>query len=220
MKMFRDHMDRLASRGRDVGFTLVEALVAMVIFTSAMVIMTAVLNAMVNNTRQVNGVSMASDEARRAFQRLDKQVRYADGIGAPNEVRLADGGWYVELSLEPTQRTPGMGRKDQLCRQWRVLSARLESRSWRVNVDTGLIRDGTLTSWVPVAFGIVNEPSQPPFRLALPDAGRMHQELQVDLRTQRSDRPLGRAQIKATFFARNTKVGTPREVCQQVGRSS
>lgn len=48
-----------------------------------MSVMTSTVIAMTQNMRQADGVSAATDQARLAFNRLDKQVRYANAVCAP-----------------------------------------------------------------------------------------------------------------------------------------
>lgn len=110
-------------------------------------------------------------------------------------------------------------RKFSACRQWRVLAGRLETRNWLVNPGGRAL--GRAPAWVTVATGVINDVSvEPPFEFVAADASRVHQELRVNLRAQRSTRPLGRAQLKATFFARNTTLASPSAgVCDHYGRS-
>ncbi len=220
MTRWRDFIDRVRRPSGEAGVSLVEALVAMVIFVTLIAVMTSAVAAMTANMRQAEGVSLATDQVRLAFQRLDKQVRYANAINAPGEGDDGMGGWYVELSLEdPDEARYGVGHgnnnKHGFCVQWRVKAERLETRTWRVNpggnpVDT--------TSWTAVATGITYERA---FDLVPADPlVAAHQGLKVDLRVQRSRKPIGRSQISATFFARNTSlVGTPSPKCGQKARS-
>lgn len=223
MNAIRGAVHKRTKTGADSGFTLVEALVAMVIFVSAMSVMAAVVAAMTTNMSQARGVSTATDQTRLGFQRLDKQVRYANAISTPGP---AGGGWYVEFSMENPKRENGnSGQKDVTCQQWRVLAQRLETRSWNIK-SNGQV--DAPSPWVAVATGVINDLTvEPPFlapaaggRLtAAPVVGRIHQGLTVDLHAKRSDRPVGRARLKATFFARNT-TGTTSSlgVCDQHGR--
>lgn len=206
----------------DGGFSLVEALVAMTIFVTAMSVMSSVVLAMTNNVRQAQGVSVATDQTRLAFQRLDKQVRYATAINAPGS---SAGGYYVEFSRPdpaPPDAPSAAGAVPELalCEQWRLLGRTLQTRTWRT---TNGKRVGAPPVWRTVATGVTNDiagstPLEPPFTAA--PAGGLLQGLTVDLRTRRSDQPVGRAHLKGTFYARNTNP-TPglTPVCQHFPRS-
>ena len=200
----------------DRGFTLIEALVALVIFGVAISVLGSAVNAVTRETRQADGVSLATDQARHAFQRLDKQVRYAEAITIPGP-GVTGGDLYVEFALEDGAYDSGHANKDLRCQQWRFQSAlkRLQTRSWRVNGAAS----SHLTAWATVASGLVNSSAEEPFRHVNP-SGALHQGLEVELLTQRSGTPPGSAHLKATFFARNTHSYTTNSVCAQVPRSN
>lgn len=218
MKRMCSRFCRVTWMEHDRGFSLIEALIAMVVFGTAMSVMASVVMAMTNNTRQGQGVSVATDQTRLAFQRLDKQVRYANGLSTPGTA--TDGsGWYVEFRVPDSMRdnrTTAVAR-DHRCHQWRVLARKLQTRTWLVN-SVG-VATPPKPRWTTVGTGIDNEiTTDPPFLTPIVSTS-LHRQLAVDLVTKRSDRPVGRAQVKAAFFARNTTLTSPVDVCQQVGRS-
>ena len=186
----------------DEGFTLIEALVAMT-----------------NSMRQTQGISTATDEARFAFQRLDKQVRYAKVINAPG-VGNDNTGWYVEMRMEdarvdnnPAENGPN---KKDICQQWRVLpSGRIQSRRWELNPNTNNMIPSSNTNWVNVGTGVTNKLTGPdaqlPFALVAPTGAvgvASRQGLRLDVHTQRN-RKNGAGQLTATFISRNTDLSVP-----------
>jgi len=202
---------RAATRATDSGFTLVEGLVAMVVFVTAISVMASATAAMTQNMRHAQGVSLATDQTRLGFNRLDKQVRYATAITTPGP-GLDGTGWYVEFSLEDARRdgrTANNAFKDTACHQWRVLDGKLETRNWRVNPAGHPI--GGTPRWLTVATGLVNDRAdvnRRPFAVLPVEPGvREHQELTVDLSAQRDPRR-GGVQLKAAFLARNTNSGS------------
>ena len=76
-------LDRVRERRDDSGMSLVELIVAMGIFSIVIAIFMAGIVTMTRNTVRVQVTSDASESVRRVFQRLDKQVRYADAINLP-----------------------------------------------------------------------------------------------------------------------------------------
>ena len=229
MNRARRLLDRCASAQCDKGFTLVEAVVAMFVFLTALSVMTAVVAAMTASMRKGDGISQAADQVRLVFQRLDKQVRYAEAISVPGAG--SDAAWYVEFSAEDNERDSRTdpARKADRCHQWRVRpDGHLQTRTWLVTPN-GTTSEAT--AWLTVATGINNNlATEPPF-LPPPTGGRLqatptatpaprdHQGLTVDFRARRSNRPPGVAQLKATFFARNSSATTSLGVCDQLGRS-
>ncbi len=204
-----------ASRASDGGFTLIESLVAMVIFVVAMSVIAAAVEAMTTNMRQITGVSLATDHTRLAFQRLDKQVRYANAISTPGPG--TDGtGWYVELRLNYEEGPGASNRNRNECRQWRLLDRQLQTRSWLVKrPDAPNESADPASAWRTVSTGVVNPVTEQPFSDVTSGlAGEsLYRGLTVDLQTEHSARPKGRAQLKATFFARNASPSSSVAAC-------
>lgn len=132
-----------------------------------------------------------------AFQRLDKQVRYATAVGNPGPE--ADGAYYMEFSTLNVAKDTSTGAtpKNTRCHQWRVKSGMLQTRTWEVTPPPANHAYGW-TGWRTVATGIMNNLSlgaERPFNRAPLYAGYVHRGLEVSLYVKRSDRPLGRAQV-------------------------
>lgn len=198
------------TKGREhesqAGFTLIELLVSMGLFAVLLVVMMGAITAMTVDLRKANGVSIASDQARRAFERLDKQVRYADAISTPGTVGSDS---YVEF-----RTTDAAGQ--QLCRQWRLVAGSdlLQQRSWLAGTTPA-----SPPAWKTVSVGVANLSTQPPFTLQAPTTARPYQQLTVDVVVTSGSKPVGRAEIETVFAARNTNSSTSTSVCNQVARS-
>lgn len=203
----------------DNGVALIEIVMAMTLFVTVMAVITSATMAMVDNMRQVDGVSLATDQNRLVFNRLDKQVRYALAISDPGYV-IAQDAWYVELTFDDPKKDTSAGPtfKQQVCAQWRLAGGKLQTRDWRLN-PAGLLA-GVASDWTTIGTGFTNGVSEPAF-VSPPVSSTIHQhqQLTVDLRVKRSSRPLGQAHLRSTFFARNTTPGTTRAVCDQVARN-
>lgn len=216
MKTLAGSSTQLRAPEDDRGFSLIEALVAMVIFVTAMSVVTSVVGAMTTNMRQAEGVSSATDQTRLAFNRLDKQVRYASAITVPGTGDDATGS-YVEFLVDEDD-DGSSGDKMVKCLQWRVLNEKLETRTWLVNSGGNDI-PGSGHAWVTVATGVVNNlATEPPFVLRPISADNSLRGIAVELRTQRSSKPVGTAHRKAAFYGRNTTATSPENVCDQRGR--
>lgn len=155
------------------------------VFMAGVVVMT-------RNTVRSQVVSDSGDSLREAFQRLDKQVRYADAINF--EGTTAGGVRYVEF------RTPATIDKDgkTWCTQWRwdPTAQVLQYRKW----DQAA---ATLPGFTTMVSHVVTQSGSYPFDMirATPDHPR--QSLQVTLVVKSQDRELSES---SEFVARNSGV--------------
>lgn len=191
---------RAATRRGDTGITMVELLVSMGIFVVVLSVVLAGLVSMTRSTTRVQDVTNAGDSVRRAFQTLDKQVRYATAVNYPGVG--ASGAHYVEL-LTTAVPEGQMAR----CVQWRVhpTSRQLEVRSWADSPTA------TRTAWSTVATGVRNDltsatPNRP-FVLRPASGTSLRQQLTVSLDVGRGPAGLNKitgADVRTTFVARNS----------------
>lgn len=116
----------------DSGVTMVELLVSMGIFTMVLVVALAATVTMSNQAVTTQVVGDTSSQLRTVYQRLDKEVRYAEAINPP---AVSNGDIYVEY-LVPSTATKG----DELCVQWRYVtgSKQLQRRTWTPGSDADL----------------------------------------------------------------------------------
>ena len=127
--------DRLRVTGdRDSGFTLMELIVAMGIFTIFIALFLAAVVSLARGTVKAQLTTETASGISVVFQNIDRQVRYADSINFPGTG--PSGAVYIEF------RTPAASTKENItrCTQWRFLVSqnRLESRQW--NDVTGAVR--------------------------------------------------------------------------------
>jgi len=139
---------RLARRAdSEDGVTLVELLVTMVLFSALLAVLGTLTSVMFKDVRRQQGQSDNVDAGRRAVATLDKQVRYANAVGAP--VVLADGSQFVAWS----QGNSGDDQQ-QTCVQWiwRAPTGTLEYRTWQPVIGSGAV--SLLTGWTIRANGV------------------------------------------------------------------
>lgn len=122
----RRHHPRPAPLRGDDGMTLVELLVAMGIFTVLVTVVMGGVVTMSRSTVRSEATATASEDLRNAFQRLDRQVRYAEAVNFPGTGSA--GRQYVEFRVGATVSATGKAT----CTQWRwdPTSGTLERRSW------------------------------------------------------------------------------------------
>lgn len=185
----------LASRRRqmsgDNGFSLVELLVAMSIFSVVLVVSMAGIVTVTGNLRKVTNQRDAMDQTMRVMTRLDKDVPYAAAISTPGQV---GSDWYFEYET--------MLAGTDTCDQWRLVAATdlVQHRSW-TNGNT------PPTTWETVGTNIVNDPTtQKPFvvKTSNDDSTLIREVLSVDLFAQKGSLSSGSAETKETFVARNS----------------
>jgi prepilin-type N-terminal cleavage/methylation domain-containing protein len=192
----------------DAGFTLVELIVAMFLFSLLLGIFMSGIVLMTRDTVRVQNISNTEDEARRAFDRFDRQLRYASAVNPPGRV---GNDWYFEYQTTATGSVTGQ------CTQWRVQQStqQLQVRTW----DDATA--ATASGWAPVASHVSNDPtSEVPFTFTPADTTYMHQR--VGLLLEVSMGATTPVRVQASFVARNTSTSTVTNtgglVCQQVGR--
>jgi prepilin-type N-terminal cleavage/methylation domain-containing protein len=179
--------------GRDAGVTLVEFMVAMMIFTVVIAVFMGGLVVMTRSTARAQAVAEAGDDVRLAFQRMDKQVRYASAINRPGAG--PSGAVYVEFRTTAVQ--PG---DDPFCTQWRYVPSQglLQVRSWD---DVGAASPG---AWNTLIDDVRNTSDEAPFTFVPADDQRLHQQLRVHLLVGPYDR--AGAESQTTFVARNSSA--------------
>ena len=200
----------------DEGFSLIELLVSIMLFSVVISVFIGATNAMFSGLRKEQGVADAAIGTRKAYLLLEKQVRYATGINTP--AAGTDGKWYVEWEGPNTDG-------DVECDQWRVdgVADRLEMR-------TG-IKSGTaftMGSWTVIATGVTNSltATPKPFELAPSSVGGQtltHQRLSINITSQRGKPSPGKSSLSTTFTALNTinsaALTSATAVCSGVSRS-
>jgi prepilin-type N-terminal cleavage/methylation domain-containing protein len=86
---------RSLRRRDDDGVTLIEVMVSMGVMSVVMVVFTGAILQAFRTTAKTETISYAQSQLQIAFQRVDKEVRYASWIAVPAKVGTA---WYVEYA--------------------------------------------------------------------------------------------------------------------------
>ena len=171
----------------DAGFTMIDVLVSMSVMVVVLAAATAGISSMYRTADAVDARSVAQAQLGLALQRLDREIRYAEGI---SEEYRVNGDWYVDfLTVQGTERQ---------CLQLRLTGGQLAQRAW-VPDQTPLTR----TPWKPLADGIT---SAQPFDYVPPSDLIGYQRLTLDLRS-------GKDANTATFTALNTTRTSRNDYC-------
>ena len=118
---------------RDEGFSLIELLVAMLIFTIFSIMLGTTLIAFTRSTLTAQQTGRTGEQMIVAFGTLDSQIRYAESVNFPGP-GATTGNMYVEW-LTRAESSP---TRHDLCTQWRYVPAEgnIEYRRWDVGTTT------------------------------------------------------------------------------------
>jgi type II secretory pathway pseudopilin PulG len=175
---------------RDAGLTLVETVVTMGIMAVVMAILGAGMSEIRSQANRIEATSLAQGQLHVAFQRLDRDLRYAVGISTP---AVVGGSTFVEYAL--------------------TRGGAVDCTQLRYEPSTGVLHSrrrlgaGSVGRWSAVASYLV-----PPTGFQLAPAstkGGRHQQLEVTL-AMLADRarPATMRQATVRFTALNTSVDT------------
>jgi prepilin-type N-terminal cleavage/methylation domain-containing protein len=197
----------IRSRSTD-GFSLIELLVSMSIFTVLLAVMMSVVVGMNNSMNKTQSIADASAQGLRATQALDKQLRYADDLN-PQPPAGTSSSPASSISFEGLTNT-GVAQ----CYQWRVSAGTLQQRTWVSSSTTSA--NPTLTSpvWTTVATGMVNSA---PFVVTSPPAPAAgvtgFMQVAVDLVMVGKGQKVGHAETKMVITARNSNYPPGSQQC-------
>lgn len=202
-------MRRIRGEHPEAGFTLLEIMISMVLMTFFMVLFTGAVFQMFSMSNKVGAVTESSTQVNIAFQRIDKQIRYASSIDAPNTVLSTGGAWYVEF----VNTTSG----SDVCYQLRLINSQLQERTW-----TGT--PALTPTWVPLASNVVM-PTSTPFTFTPATGSQTAQRLKVAFSSKSvtNSTTSATSQTAVTFAAMNSGQGTSATnngttlVCQNAG---
>lgn len=190
---------------RDAGISIPELLVAMFILTVVSAVFMAGVVQMSRNAVQSQVTTDAADSVRRVFQRLDKEMRYADAVNFPGT--SGTGRRYLEFRVPAVAARTGV----TTCVQWRwdPATERLESRTWAETAATlpafGIVAEDVVLGTDPTPIDPADPPYPYPFGLVV--ASPEHPRQSVTFRMQmRADVGTRDIQSQTLFVARNSTV--------------
>ncbi|UQU63879.1 hypothetical protein COUCH_33640 [Couchioplanes caeruleus] len=204
-------------RTDDAGASLAELLVTLAVMSVVMVLFTGAIVQIYRTVNATEALSDSQNELSRAFQRFDRELRYASWIADPsNQDATSTGPWYVEFAgPDPTtcfqlQLMPGAQNKGVLrLLTWTrgaPLPAGTPGQTIASQVDTTAARRPFFEKQ---AYGATPYASP----TATPSGGpvgtgfqSVFQRLRIKLTTRSG---AGTAQIDTTFTALNTTKDTP-----------
>lgn len=195
---------RAAREDRQGGWSLIELLVVMMLFSLVMVMVFTVLIQVQQQTRDNLGRAEQTAQARLGLAQIDRQVRSGNVVIDP-----ATSG-ELPRSLRVYTQTDGVRR----CVQWQVIDEVLRYRSWDPGWSTSA---GTVDDWRVVARSLVSDASAPQtFRKETAAGGSQAQSVRVTLWLQAETADGKPVEMTTVLSGRNTIYGYPADVCSPV----
>jgi prepilin-type N-terminal cleavage/methylation domain-containing protein len=198
------------ARSTAAGFTIIELIVALMVFSIFLAIITTSVLALTRSSSRIQVAAVSTNQELAVFQRFDRAIRYADGINGQGTG--SSGSTYIEFRTPSDSTASGL----TMCTQWRYdpAKATVSSRTWQ---------DGNFSSATPWNVQLNNVANDGganyPFQYIAPDSnGRNLQEMVLKL--DAGNVVVKGAAISTTFVARNSAItpdnpGGP--VCPAVG---
>jgi prepilin-type N-terminal cleavage/methylation domain-containing protein len=200
------------------GFTLVELLVAMMIFGIVIVIFDAAIVSIQRAASSQDLRGQNNDQARLAIEQLDREIRSANYIYDPStETSRALGGAltngyalriYGQSNASTRNPAPGY-----LCELWQITSSKeLQVRTWPP------FEPSQASAWTTVATGIVNRsvsPTVPAFALDANNPAGTNRMVDIVLLSNVSltQTPNATVRLQLAITGRNTSFGFPSSIC-------
>ncbi len=182
----------------DSGFSLVELMVAMLIFSVFLAIVTSSVVSITRASTKVQTTARTTSQELVVFQRLDREVRYSDAINFPG-VGATSGYMYIEFRIPASSTVNNV----TLCTQWRYVQSTgsIQSRTWP---DTAT---PTFSNWDTEMTNVYNDGGPTyPFMLT-PATGQGKQLLTLTLDS--GNTAVRGTAIQSVFIARNSSVQSP-----------
>ncbi|WP_460801904.1 PulJ/GspJ family protein [Microbacterium sp. GXF6406] len=203
-----NRLKRLDRRERDAGFTLLEIIVAMGIFSLFLAMFLGTVISVTRATTQAKVDAQTSSAIGIAVQRVERSVRYADTINYPGATA---GFAYVEWRTDAVSATSGAVTCTQL--RYSEEEGTIAMRSWPANESPS---SGT---WSVLLRDVMGEAADDmPFRVVTADGVTSnYQGLTLDISAGISD--AAGTSTRTTIYAKNSSVNSPSNTAAANGQS-
>ncbi|MGN6331125.1 MAG: PulJ/GspJ family protein [Motilibacteraceae bacterium] len=191
------------------GYTLIEMLVAMIVLSLALAMITTALIRSQTLTRDLEATADSASEVRIALAQIDRQVRSGNVLYSPaNEPAQLASCTATGTNAGSCMRVYTQANGEQRCVQWQVLADSahpgtnlLRSRAWSPDWQT----DGKVTAWGVVARGLSQSAGAP---FTLQGATTAYSSRLLDVKFEALDTRRGKSTvIESSLSGRNTNYG-------------
>jgi prepilin-type N-terminal cleavage/methylation domain-containing protein len=183
---------------RDAGFTIIELIAAMAIFSVFIAVVMGSIFSITRASTKVQVTAQSTTAEISAFERLDREIRYSDAINFPGTGGTGD--MYIEFRTPASSEASGI----TLCTQWRYdLSSRsLQVRFWNDGASAG-------ATWQTLMTNMPNDGGATyPFAMVpATNGGATNEQLKLTLDAGNTN--IKGAAITSTFVARNSSTSSP-----------
>jgi prepilin-type N-terminal cleavage/methylation domain-containing protein len=188
-------------RSDESGFTLVELLAAMVVFTIFVAILLTSVIGITRASSRAQLLAQSSSSVLSAFQTFDHQIRYANAINYPGTG--SSGARYIEFRTGTDSSTNGL----VMCTQWRYVPSTkiIQYRSWQDVVGASASAVWSTKIIKVVDLGGANYP----FKLIPASLAASTMQQLVLTVSSGTDLVTPGAAISSTFVARNSSISSP-----------
>jgi hypothetical protein len=166
-----------------------ETVVAMSLMTIFLALFTTAIVSLYGSTNKAEAVSQTSIQLNTAFSRIDKQIRYASSVNAPNTTASATGAWYDEF----INTTSGQ----DVCTQLKLSGGILYERTW-TGVPTGTV------GFVALASSLTQPTGTTPFTFYPASGTQIEQRLRLSLTAPIGTSGTTTSGLNVTFSAMNS----------------
>lgn len=185
-------------RGEEAGFTLIEMIVTMVVFSIFLSITLASVIGVTHASSRAQLLAKSSSSILTVFQTFDRQLRYANSINFPGAG--PSGARYVEFRTGSDSASSGVSS----CTQWRLdpTNKVMQSRQWQ----EGAVAPAFVTK---ISAVVDLGGAGYPFKLVPATiGGSTMQQLVLSISSGTNTAVTGAA-ISTTFVARNSSILSP-----------
>ncbi|MDQ1545360.1 MAG: hypothetical protein QOH69_264 [Actinomycetota bacterium] len=194
-----------ARRGADTGFTLIELMIAMLVFSIFLAIVVTSIVGLTRSASRIQVAAVSSNQELAVFASLDRQIRYADGINTQGTGAVNT---YIEFRT-PADSTP---THTTVCTQWRYdpTARTIANRTW---TDGNL---GSASPWHVMLNNVANDGGTTyPFAFVGTSTSSSKLE-EMTLTLDAGSSLVKGAKLSSTFVARNS-ADTTGAVCPAAG---
>jgi len=216
-------LTRKRDRRDDGGFTLIESLVAMIVFGIAIAMVYTALIKVQKYTVDVQGSADANFQLRQSVAVIDRQVRSGNVLYSPANETSPSSCTAVGTSAGTCMRVYTQANGAQRCVQWQVIAdpahpgtQMLRSRSWSPDWQT----DNVFSGWQTDARNLIASPSAPPFTLQGAVNAYSQRYLVVRFEAKAPRRGNTPAVITDALAGRNTNYGYDSGLCSPAPAAS
>jgi len=187
----------------DRGFTLIEMLVSMVVFSIVMAIsFTAVINIQ-NQTADTTARDDSVTQSQLGLALMDRLIRSGNVLYDP-----------AAETLPMSMRVFTQANAQEKCVQWQIVTGDLRMRTWSPTWQT----DGMVSDWAITARHLVNTglAADTPFKLVGTPTEYQARKVQILLRVQNPKAGGKPIDVTTTLTGRNTIYGYDQDICNPI----